>query len=385
MIAISIILTSILVMTSDPLPANISQADSVAMTVRVGNTPIGVTFDPSNGDIYVTNGVDGTVSVISGASNTVVTTVFVGGEPSGIAYDPRNGDIYVANLAQNVSVVSGASNKVVADVPLTLTPPLRAASGYVAFDSANGEIYVSDSFPTFNAQTVSVVSGVTESTTINVGPSPEGLAFDPSNANIYVANFDNFGGDYERSQVGNISVISGETGAVVARIRVGNSPFGVAYDPSNGDIYSANAGDGTVTVISGETDAVVTTVTIGGAPFGIAFGSDSGDIYVSNANSGTVSVISSATNSVINTVPVGTKPEGIAYDSSDGDVYVANAYDGTVSVIQPGTNFILGPSYLEAVTLIVVLLLIVAGVMILRRKRQRIKIGGQSIELKRIV
>jgi len=52
----------------------------------------------------------------------------------------------------------------------------------------------------------------------------------------------------QNSGQNNPSVINGTT--VIATIPVGHQPVGVAYDPSNGYIYVANHGSGTVSVIS---------------------------------------------------------------------------------------------------------------------------------------
>jgi len=75
-----------------------------------------------------------------------------------------------------------------------------------------------------------VINGVTNEVIANitVGAGPEGIAYDPSNGYIYVANFCS----------GTVSVINGTT--VIANITVGAGPEGIAYDPSNGYIYVAN-------------------------------------------------------------------------------------------------------------------------------------------------
>ena len=56
-----------------------AKADSVIATIPVGVAPAGVAFDSINGNIYVVN-IEGTVSVISGATNKVIDTIPV--EPS---------------------------------------------------------------------------------------------------------------------------------------------------------------------------------------------------------------------------------------------------------------------------------------------------------------
>ena len=77
-------------------------------TIPVGGLPISVTVNPPTGDVYVTNFNDGTVSVISGRTNTVTTTIPVGNGPVGVAVNPPTGAVYVTNIGDDtVSVISG--------------------------------------------------------------------------------------------------------------------------------------------------------------------------------------------------------------------------------------------------------------------------------------
>ena len=91
------------------------------LTISVGNRPWAVAYS-SNGDIYVTNYGDSTVSVIDTATNSVVKTISVGSVPYGVAYS-SNGDIYVANYSDNtVSVISTATNSVVKTISVGSGP-----------------------------------------------------------------------------------------------------------------------------------------------------------------------------------------------------------------------------------------------------------------------
>jgi YVTN family beta-propeller protein len=73
----------------------------------VGNSPNGIAFNPNNGDMYVTNEVSDTVSVIDGTTNTVIGTIPVGDLPDGIAFNPNNGYVYVTQFGRNtVSVIA---------------------------------------------------------------------------------------------------------------------------------------------------------------------------------------------------------------------------------------------------------------------------------------
>ncbi|HEX7141971.1 MAG TPA: YncE family protein, partial [Nitrososphaeraceae archaeon] len=86
-------------------------------------------------------------------------------------------------------------------------------------------------------------------------------------------------------------------------------------------------------------EVTVDTITrLGNAPFGIAYDSVNEKIYVTNSNDNTVSVIDITTNTVIDTIPIGIEPFDIAYDRDNQRMYVSNGGDSTVSVINTTTN-----------------------------------------------
>jgi YVTN family beta-propeller protein len=75
----------------------------------VGDYPLGVAFNPRDGNMYVANYGDGTVSVIGIITNDVVATISVGQGPQWLAFNPRNGNLYVTNsISGTVSVISTA-------------------------------------------------------------------------------------------------------------------------------------------------------------------------------------------------------------------------------------------------------------------------------------
>jgi YVTN family beta-propeller protein len=80
-----------------------------------------IAVDTHTNTIYVTHynpySVQGTVSVISGSSNTVKTSIAVGANPAAIAVNPNTDMVYVASFFwSTVTVISGASNNVVASI-----------------------------------------------------------------------------------------------------------------------------------------------------------------------------------------------------------------------------------------------------------------------------
>jgi len=58
--------------------------------------------------------------VISGQTNTVVETILVPGGPQGITFDSTNGDLYVTDYNINtVSIISGETNTLIGS-PITV-------------------------------------------------------------------------------------------------------------------------------------------------------------------------------------------------------------------------------------------------------------------------
>ena len=76
---------------------------------------------------------------------------------------------------------------------------------------------------------------------------------------------------------------------------MGSAPFGIAFNPNNGNMYVTNAGGNTVSVINPSTNTFMSTIPVGSAPFGIAFNPNNGNMYVTNAGGKTISVISPLT------------------------------------------------------------------------------------------
>lgn len=90
------------------IEGGIATAEASYPTLPVGSYPEGIAFDSANGNLYVTNKNDNTVSAISGQTNTVIgSPIPVGSDPSWVAVDPAKGNLYVANFGSNtVSIIA---------------------------------------------------------------------------------------------------------------------------------------------------------------------------------------------------------------------------------------------------------------------------------------
>ncbi|WP_424359991.1 beta-propeller fold lactonase family protein [Methanocella sp. MCL-LM] len=270
---------------------------------------------------YITNFGDGTVSVIDTQTNTVATTVAVGSSPIGVAVNPAGTTVYVTNRGGNsLSVIDAATNTVTATVTVGTGP-----SG-VAVNPAGTTVYVTN----FGDDTVSVIDAATNTVTgtISVGSKPYGVAVNPAGTRIYVTNM----------VAGTVSVIDAATNAVTDTVTVGEGPYGVAVNSAGTTVYTANYDDNSVSVIDAATNAVTDTVTVGDNPFAVAVNPAGNTIYAVNSEGSSMAVIDAATNAVTATVTVGDGPYGVALTPDGSTIYVVNQYDSTVSVVDAATN-----------------------------------------------
>ena len=232
-----------------------------------------------------------------------------------------------------------SSDVYAADGDIITTISVGSTPWGIAFDSTNNRMYVVN----FAAGTVSVINTATNAVvdTISVGSNAYGIAFDSTNNRMYVANHGS----------NTVSVINTATNAVDATITgVGTGTRSIAFDSTNNRMYVTNDGSNTVSVINTATNAVDATITgVGSNPYGIAFDSTNNRMYVADNGGVKVSVINTATNAVVDTISLGSKPYDIAFDSTNNRMYVTNNAWAKVSVID--VNSVTAPAQVGTVTI----------------------------------
>lgn len=180
-------------------------------TIYVGKLPSEVTFSNDGSKAYVANSKDGTVSVIDPVTKTVIQTISTGIDPVG-AWPATNGKMYADNEgSQTVSEIDVITNTVTATINLGFTP------GYVAYNTANSELWVSDAT---NGRVVyySFISNVwTFQGSITTGANAHAIAFSTDNNKAYVTNQD----------ANTVSIINVSTHSVTTTVNVGSKPNGI--------------------------------------------------------------------------------------------------------------------------------------------------------------
>jgi YVTN family beta-propeller protein len=78
--------------------------------IPVGLGPNGIAYNQNNGDVYVANSVNETISIVDGLENTVISTITLGNNnnPNDISYNINNDRLFVTNT--NSNTVSAIEN-----------------------------------------------------------------------------------------------------------------------------------------------------------------------------------------------------------------------------------------------------------------------------------
>jgi YVTN family beta-propeller protein len=270
---------------------SVISGDTIITTITVGHNPTTPFLNPKNDDVYVPNYLSNYLSVISGTTYSVVANVTLAEGIGGETFDPNNGDIYLTgtvpcshacpqDLPGHVLILSAQTNSLIGNITLDFGN-LRGCYGEgnpgicpdspspPVFDPVNGDIYVSNG----GGNTTSVISGTNNTLLANivVGQGPGAPAFDPINGNLYVPC------GYVS---GWISVVSSATNHVVATIKVETIPNDAFFNPANGDIYVPESMASDISIISGATNTVIARLGVGGDPYALALNPANGEVYV---------------------------------------------------------------------------------------------------------
>lgn len=275
------------------------KTNDVVSTVSVGRGPKGIDvhFQKDCADravaqnyFYVANSLDNTLSAVKDftdvTKDVVAWTNPTGASPWGVAVDHCYPAVLVTNNAGNsVTVVDGDENQVFG----TITLPAGARPQGIAVDQASHRAYVANS----GNGTVSVIDipRLRVTATIAVAGSPVSAAAD-NKGHVFVASTNGTGN-------GTLTAInvSNNTANPLATT-TGPSPFYVAANPVNNQVYVTNNGNNTLSqyTYNGTTNAFTNagTVNLPPDPKGVNFTSDGTSAYIAEQSSGTITQVDSS-------------------------------------------------------------------------------------------
>jgi len=311
---------------------------------------------PTTGPVHSTPlGPSGSVTSVTGMSY-----------PTGVAYDGQNGNLYVvANEGTEVMAWNATTFSFVQTI--TIPGAVRGPTSVpLAYDPANGHLYVADSAggaqnPGTN---VTVINGSTDrvETSVDVASDPTAIVADPANGRVYVST----AGTGSPDSWGNITVINGSTDQIAGYVPVpASSPCrylsSLAYDPSNGYVYAMGVGelcwvDTAADSWAGNVSLYPLTST--GISATLAYDPSDGDLYAAaqsvRAPNGSyypseLYVVNTSTDRPVEQLPLpfslpGPREEsnlnspGVGYDGRTGEILVAGANYGGEETQQPQFN-----------------------------------------------
>jgi DNA-binding beta-propeller fold protein YncE len=250
------------------------KTNTVVTTIQAGSKLFDITADPATNTIYALDFVTATLFVISGQTNTVTATVPLapGRQATSVTCDPTTDMIY-ATTGNGLVAVNGKTNKVVT----TITG--AGMGGAVAADPATGLIYALSSFNMIAAvseQTNTVVNSFT--TPVGVA----GLAVNPATDTLYAS----LGGNVGHG----VAVFNGQTGALIAQVKLIGRPSGVAANPVTGAAYVANRARFEVAKISAA-NKVVGSAALPGRSFGVAVDPNTNTVYATDQSTQELTVL----------------------------------------------------------------------------------------------
>jgi YVTN family beta-propeller protein len=166
--------------------------------------------------------------------------------------------------------------------------------------------------------------------TYTVGHAPDGIAYNPYNQEVYVAN----------SASSSVYALNASTGAVRYTISVGSDPGPVVYDPANHDVYVADTGGSKLSIIPPNNTAP-TTVNVGSHPNYLLYDSTNKDVYVSVWGPTDSQVVAVANKTLKMTVITGpNEPISLTFDTATSQVYVENNGNNTIEVVSNANKIV---------------------------------------------
>jgi PQQ-dependent catabolism-associated beta-propeller protein len=275
--------------------------------------------DPT-GRLFVTNEGDDTVSVIDAKSGELVQAIQIGGRPRGIGFSPDRSRVSVALGDDNASAVIDTAT-------LAIIEKLPAGSDPEAFAvHPNGHIYLSNEdegeASVLNPENGEILAQV------KVGIEPEGVAIGPDGTRVYVTS----------ESTSMVHVISVPEHEVVANILVGARPREIAFSEDGKYGYVTCEVGGEVVKWELATNKIVQRKKLRREirlvkPKGIRRGPDDKSFFIATGRGDVVAVLDAETLDLQATIPVGRRVWGMAFSGDGKTLYVTNGLDNDISVI----------------------------------------------------
>jgi DNA-binding beta-propeller fold protein YncE len=258
---------------------NLSSNRSIDNNVVLGADPNSAVFDPSTGQLFVSDYASTNLTVYNVTLGRTTTSISIGFSPGQLALDPNNGTLFVGDAAYPAQLfqVSTRSDSVTNAVDVGCTYCPGEIDG-VAYSNVTDQVYASFSGGPLYAFHAGTLQSAGSAAT---GPDPGELLASPYNDSIYVAD----------PGYGNVSVLRGDSLSISGSFPTGQYPGAMALDAQDGYLFVVDEDSSNLTVIDTVDGSVLETLALAGTPYDVAYDPSTGLVYVSEWDTGAVAVI----------------------------------------------------------------------------------------------
>jgi DNA-binding beta-propeller fold protein YncE len=305
--------------------------------IPAGSSPVGLAYNPHDGNIYVAdaNSNSNSTLVLDSDTNKMVNKTVIPDIPSYMVSDG-----IAIHILGNDNLTQIRNGKVFASIDLAHYN--RAPPTCIAYNPVKNYLYACDpqsdgiaviGINSWDAQYtwVTNITGIT---------NPRGITFNPVDGNMYAISSGYpsaslFRIDSTTNRIEKITDFGSDSSFVMA-----NGDM-LIYNPVNNKIY-ALVGERTLSVVDPKTGNITNNILVPRGTDNLAFNPKNGNVYILGAgfleDDKFVSVIDSITNSIVKNIKVTREPfwtslADMEYNPTNGNMYVSEPFGDSVYVI----------------------------------------------------
>ncbi|MCI4356297.1 MAG: hypothetical protein L3K18_04020 [Thermoplasmata archaeon] len=288
----------------------------------------GLTVDPKTGNVFVS--IPSTVAEVSGSNNTILGTSGVGADPSNGVYDPLSGNLLIADACRSRLYILDPSNlTVLGSMGLPHEPAFLCDQWWPTEIPALGQLYISTGY----SQTIDVASptNATNATALITPGNPDAVVADAACGCYVVAD----------SAGDRLYFVDAGTLQVAAVVGLAGSPYGLAYDARTSELwvtYSGFFGTNEVQVLNGRNGSAVASLADGQGPWGVTYDPTNGQVFVADYWGDDVRVFNGSNHTQVAVVPAGNQTTGVVYVPTDDSVYATNWQSHNLTILNASSD-----------------------------------------------
>jgi len=291
-----------------------ADSNTVLKVIAVGMRPEALAYNPLRNRLYCADKYDNTVTVIDGTSDTRLATIETEDGPMGLVYVPSSDRVYVACEGDHVQIIDCRADTIIADENVGDDPK------YFALDRRDNKVYCLNAASGY----VHVFDAAGDSFLYNIhgNTQPAAITWDSLSDKVYTCGWPSW-----------VQAVDCTTDEIVAELAVGSDPYGLCCNPAHGKVYASCFDGNSVSIIDSHADTV-RGVVYGAGPMGLMYEAFRDRVYCTQGYDTTCLIIDGAGDTIREVVPAGPDPRYLVQGPRHNRIYVASFSGGVVAVLR---------------------------------------------------